>query len=153
MPNRDRPPLRDLDAFGLDRRALLRLGDRQVRVYVGLRHPYGDEGVVRRWQRRGLQTVEDRILIVRAYDHDDARFRLETEWRQYATPYFNMAGRRVRWQMEEIVGSYEIMEGTIDPRGTEVWSTRRTRRLRPDRVWLPSRRRATRRASSRSTQR
>src|SRR6266487_2642729 len=51
MQRRGRPPLWYLDAFGLDRRALLHLGDRRVRVSVHLRHPYSDKGVVRRWLR------------------------------------------------------------------------------------------------------
>src|SRR5205809_3297179 len=61
-------------------------------------------------QRRGLQPIEDRIVIVRAFDHEDACARLEKEWREYATPYLNSAGERVRWQLEEIVGSYEMID-------------------------------------------
>jgi hypothetical protein len=86
---------------------------------------------------RGLQTVEDRFVLVRASDFDDAERRLRSMWREYAEPYLNPQGRMVSWALEEVVDVFDTMETELDPRGTEVYSKLHGRRLRPGLVWRP----------------
>jgi len=90
----------------------------------------------------GLQTLEDRIVLIKAASHEDAVRRLRGEWRRYARPYLNPAGVFVRWHLDEIVESFETTidpDGQLDPRGVEVWSSlSRRRRLKPRLAWSPS---------------
>lgn len=80
-------------------------------------------------QVSGMQTIEDRFVIVRASSHKDATARLAPHWREYAKPYLNSSGNAVRWQLDEIVDVYWITEDTMDPAGTEVYSRLGRRRL------------------------
>lgn len=87
---------------------------------------------------RGSQIVEDRFVMLKAFSRDDAIRRLAPEWKSYARPSINHRGEMFRWQLEEIVDVYHILEpGPIDPKGTEVFSSLRYRRLTPERVWRP----------------
>lgn len=87
-------------------------------------------------QRHGLQTVEDRFILLRASSCEDAETRLRDTWKDDAKPYLNQAGHLVRWQLEEIAGCYQLLENDIDPKGTEVYSELRSRRINPSRVWI-----------------
>ena len=86
-------------------------------------------------QTSGMQDVEDRIVIVKAKSFEDAEKRLKGEWERYARPYLNPEGEMVRWQLEEIVDVYDVMEDTIDPKGTEVYSSFSARRMKPEYEW------------------
>ncbi len=88
-------------------------------------------------QTRGLQKVEDRIVVVEADSVDDALRRLKAEWRQYAEPYLNGDGQLVRWQLEEVSDVYSLFETELDPSGTEVWSSLRMRRMKKEYEWHP----------------
>ncbi len=88
-------------------------------------------------QTRGMQSVEDHIVLVQARSFEDAERRLQPEWEQYAEPYLNPNGEMVRWQLEEIVDVYEIGTIDLDPKGTEVYSRLSQRRVRPGAVWRP----------------
>jgi hypothetical protein len=90
-------------------------------------------------QTRGIQGVEDRIVLVKALDFDDAVLRLKREWVRYARPYLNPYGQRVRWQLEEIVDVYSTMERELDPRGVEVYSKLTGRKMTRSREWHPER--------------
>lgn len=85
-------------------------------------------------QTKGLQGIEDRIVMVRARSLSDASKRLENEWQAYAEPYLNSYGELVRWQLEEILDIYAITSD-IDPKGTEVWSSLRNRRMKKEFEW------------------
>jgi hypothetical protein len=87
-------------------------------------------------QRSGLQTVEDRFMVVRATSRDDAERRLRRQWREYARPYINPLGELVRWQLEKVTDLYDVAEDQLDPNGAEVYSKLHNRRLRPSFVWL-----------------
>ena len=89
-------------------------------------------------QTKGLQDVEDRIVVVRAYSEDDAVRRLEREWELYAAPYVNTEGLLVRFQMEEIL-DVGLLDREIDPAGDEVYSTFSRRRMKPEYEWHPRR--------------
>ena len=88
-------------------------------------------------QRKGLQAVEDRIVLVKALDGDDAVARLKREWSDYARPYLNPRGERVRWQLESVVDVYSTNEVELDPRGVEVYSKLANRRIRSNNRWEP----------------
>lgn len=85
-------------------------------------------------QTKGLQQVEDRIVMVRAYEPEDAVRRLEDEWREYATPYLNSDGEFVRWQLEEIVDVVSVLDD-LDQTCVEVWSSLANRRMKKEYEW------------------
>jgi hypothetical protein len=76
-------------------------------------------------------------MIVKAYSAGDAMSRLGKVFEKYAEPYLNSQGEMVRWQLEKFVDTYLITEGTLDHRGTEVFSTMWRRRMRPEYEWHP----------------
>lgn len=88
-------------------------------------------------QASGLQTTEDRFVLVRASSFEDAKKRLKRQWRGYARPYLNSGGRMVSWQLDHIVDVYDTCPTAIDPSGTEVYSKLGRRRMRPKYVWRP----------------
>ncbi len=85
----------------------------------------------------GLMSMEDRIVLVRAFSFEDAERRLKREWESYAEPYLNPDGEMIRWQLVEIEDVYELDTNEIDPRGTEVYSRLSRHRVRPELVWRP----------------
>lgn len=91
-------------------------------------------------QRVGLQSVEDRFIVLRATSAEDAQRRLRRQWREYAKPYMNILGELVRWRLERVTDVYDICENQLDPNGAEVYSRLRNRRLRRQFVWLGVRR-------------
>ncbi len=93
-------------------------------------------------QTTGLQTVEERILLVTAPDEETARQLLLPTFADYAEPYLNSAGCLVRWQFEQFLDAYEVEAGALasqlPPEGLEVFSETKSRRLTPARAWLPA---------------
>jgi len=87
-------------------------------------------------QRVGLQSVEDRFVLVRARSAEEARRRLRRQWREYAKPYLNHLGELVRWRLEKVTDTYETVESELDPNGVEVYSRLSNRRMRNEFVWL-----------------
>jgi hypothetical protein len=87
-------------------------------------------------EERGLQTVEDRFMLVRAASAEDAERRLLPKWREYAKPYLNPNGQLVRWKFEEVTDIYEaVLEDDENLDMAEVFSHLRGRRMRPEFVW------------------
>lgn len=86
-------------------------------------------------ETRGMQTVEDRFMLVRGASPRDAEERLRGQWRRYAEPYLNPHGQLVRWKLEAVTDVYQIAEEVLDPGGTEVYSKLGRRRLRPEFAW------------------
>jgi len=84
---------------------------------------------------RGNVSVEDRFILVKAYDATDACRRLRQEWSSYARPYLNPDGYLVRWQLASVQDVYAVMQAELDPRGTEVYSRLRTERMKPEYRW------------------
>lgn len=84
-------------------------------------------------QTTGMQTVEDRFVLVRAASCDDATRRLRREWRAYAEPYVNPDGELVSWCLERIVDVYSTGETQVPPDGFEVYSRLRKRRIQQGR--------------------
>jgi len=86
---------------------------------------------------RGPATVEDRLVLVKAWDEEDAERGLKAEWAAYAAPYLNVRGELVRWKLIEIQGVHRLLDKEIDPRGTEVYSRLRSERMRAMHRWYP----------------
>ncbi len=85
----------------------------------------------------GLQSIEDRFVLVRALSFEDAKKRLQRQWREYAAPYLNSNGQMVSWQLDHVTDVYQVGETEIDPAGTEVYSKLSSRRMRAEHVWRP----------------
>lgn len=88
-------------------------------------------------QVRGNQSIEDRILLVKASSEEQAKKRLKREWDKYAEPYLNTDGFMVRWKLERIHEVYALFADKIEEKGTEVFSYMRQRRIRPEFEWHP----------------
>lgn len=86
-------------------------------------------------ETRGLQSWEERFVVIKAMDFEDAENRLQREWQEYAAPYMNPEGALVRWKLEEIVDVYSTGETSIDPEGTEIFSSLHNRRMKPEYEW------------------
>jgi hypothetical protein len=89
---------------------------------------------------KGMVDVEDRLVLVKAHDADDAPRRLRREWSRYAKPYLNPYGYLVRWQLVSVRDIYAVMGDAINPHGTEVYSRLRAERMKREYRWLPARR-------------
>lgn len=83
----------------------------------------------------GMQSLEDRFMLLRASSFEDAEKRLNRQWREYAIPYLNSDGQLVSWQFDHVTDVYSTSEYAIDPTGTEVYSKLSSRRMRPEFVW------------------
>jgi len=87
----------------------------------------------------GLQTVEDRLVIIQAKSQEDAYLKLEQKKHEYSVPYLNSDGRFVRWRIESFDDYFEIginkMNDFNDPGGVEVYSKLRSRRLKKGSAW------------------
>jgi hypothetical protein len=85
----------------------------------------------------GMQTTEDRFVLVRALSFENAKNRLKQRWREYARPYLNSDGRMVSWILDKVVDVYDTSETDISAAGTEVYSKLGHRRMRRKYVWRP----------------
>jgi len=89
----------------------------------------------------GLQQYEDRIIVVKAYNHEDAEKVAEKEFKEYCdNPYLNTDLRMVRWHYEKITDVYEMLsvyKDKFNQSGTEVYSKFRMRKLKPEYEWHP----------------
>lgn len=83
-------------------------------------------------QRSPRMQVEDRLMLVSAYDPQDAIKCLVPAWERYAEPYLNPNGYLVRWQLVEIKDVYALCDERISPQGTEVYSRVRTVKGKPE---------------------
>lgn len=91
--------------------------------------------------------LEDRLMLVKANDPEDAQRRLQRMWSRYAEPYMNSAGYLVRWQLISVRDVYTLPDEAIDPRGTEVYSKLRRARMQPESRWRPEKKARVARAS------
>jgi len=89
---------------------------------------------------KGSLPVEDRLVLVKANDCEDAKGRLQRMWSRYAEPSMNPDGYLVRWQLIGIRDVYELFDRAIASHGTEVYSRLRTVRMRPEYCWRPEKR-------------
>lgn len=87
----------------------------------------------------GLQMYEDRILLVKAVDEEEAQHKLLPSFDNYAEPYLNSAGLLVRWQFEEFLDAYATgvssLEAFLCNEGVEVHSKLGNRKLKAGFGW------------------
>jgi len=89
-------------------------------------------------ETRGMQEYEDRILLVQARSFKDAERKAMREFRQYGTLSLTTTGHFWRWTFETILDIYETFIDAIDPKGMEVYSEMKKRRMKPEYEWHPS---------------
>ena len=88
----------------------------------------------------GLQTFEERILLVKATAEEEAKEKLLATFDRYAEPYLNSNGELVRWQFEDFLAVEGVSMDSLDAaamEGVEVFSTLGTRRIKPGMAWVP----------------
>ncbi len=88
---------------------------------------------------KGMQTFEERFVIVKAKSQDDAYQKMENQKKSYVKPYLNSDGRQVRWRIESFDDCYETGVDKLsefnNPEGVEVYSKLKSRKLTPERIW------------------
>ncbi|MBI5928323.1 MAG: DUF4288 domain-containing protein [Chloroflexi bacterium] len=89
-------------------------------------------------QTQGMQMVEDQMLLVRAYDFNDAEQRLQQKFIEYGEPYLNSDGEMVRIRLDCVLDVFETnIIDKVDPKGEEIFYTIKHRRMRPEYEWHP----------------
>ncbi len=88
-------------------------------------------------QTDGMQSFEDRTVLVKAYDFEDAKKCAMPEFLAYGHIYLNSYGEMVTWRFESVLEIYHTSIENFDPKGTEVYSTMGKRRMRPEYEWHP----------------
>ncbi|HEX4877190.1 MAG TPA: DUF4288 domain-containing protein [Chitinophagaceae bacterium] len=89
--------------------------------------------------KRGLQTYEERYVLIKAKSSEDAYNKIERRTKQYEKPYLNSQGQLVRWKVESLDDCYATdiinFENLNDPEGAEVFSVLKRRKLTSKRFW------------------
>ena len=88
-------------------------------------------------QTKGMQTYEDRILLVKAISANNAEKKLLREFKAYSKSYLNSDGYMVRWVFEKVLDTYHLFDDEILDEGTEVFSVLKSRKMKPEYQWLP----------------
>jgi hypothetical protein len=85
----------------------------------------------------GRQMFEDRMMVVKAQDEEDARRKLLLEFARYAEPCLGGGGRLVRFQFEKFLRADWLNFASLEAaeEGFEVFSTLKYRQLRPGMEW------------------
>ncbi len=73
-----------------------------------------------RGQPTALPLFEDRLVLVRAKNHDEAERKASTIVRKTEKPYKNPFGNVVRWKLAKVYESVELFDENIVD-GTEVY--------------------------------
>lgn len=86
-------------------------------------------------QTKGMQTYEERIILIWARSFAEAERKAMREFRQYETSYLTTSGHFCCWALETVLDTYDVGDDAIDPNGTEVFSELKQRRMKPDYEW------------------
>ncbi|MBI5095137.1 MAG: DUF4288 domain-containing protein [Candidatus Hydrogenedentes bacterium] len=89
-------------------------------------------------QTSGLQTYEDRILLVKAADKRHAVRLAKREFRDYEQISLRTTGYFWRWHFERITDVWGTSYNSIGCEGTEVYSKLQDRRMKPEYEWHPA---------------
>ncbi len=88
---------------------------------------------------KGLQTYEERFVLIKALSSEDAYKKIEKKKKEYESPYLNPYGFLVRWRIESLDDCYETyIDNENDfnnPDGIEVFSILKRRKLTKERIW------------------
>ena len=89
--------------------------------------------------KEGMQSCEDRYVLIKAKNPEDAYNKVEKQEKDYAKPYLNSDLRLVSWKIESYDDCYETFIDNINdfnkPEGVEVYSKLRSRKLTKERAW------------------
>ncbi len=89
--------------------------------------------------KKGMQTYEERMVLVKAKSFEDAYKKVEKQKKDYELPYLNSNGELVRWKIESFDDCYstgkDFIEEFDEPNGVEVFSSLKKRRLNKNRFW------------------
>jgi hypothetical protein len=87
----------------------------------------------------GLQTYEERYVLIKAKSSDDAYKKIGKQKKKYQEPYLNSQGCLVRWKIESLddcyVTDFESCDDLNSPEGFEVFSILKKRKLTKGRYW------------------
>jgi len=86
-------------------------------------------------QTKGMQTYEERIVLVIARSFAEAERKAMREFRHYEAPSLTTTGHFWRSTFETILDTCDVYEDAIDPNGTEVFSELKQRRMKPGYEW------------------
>lgn len=88
-------------------------------------------------KKKGIQTIEDRFMLVKAANLEKAEAKIKKEFKDYEKPYLNPYGELVRWKFESIEESFQtfIVDKNDFNKPVEVFSKLRTRRLKKENIW------------------
>ncbi|MFK7904158.1 MAG: DUF4288 domain-containing protein [Chitinophagales bacterium] len=96
-------------------------------------------------KEKGLQSYEDRTLLMKAKSGEEAEKKLQKSFKKYEEPYLNSRGEMVRWKFEAFVDCYETIYQSLEDmledeeEGIEVFSIIKNRRLNKERSWIQER--------------
>ena len=89
--------------------------------------------------KNGLQTYEERYVLIKAKTSDEACRKIERQKKKYEQPYLNSQGQLVRWTVESLDDCYVTDIVSCDdlnnPEGAEVFSILKRRKLTKERHW------------------
>lgn len=79
----------------------------------------------------GVQLTEERVVLVKAMDQDEAKKKAQTEFDKYSEwEYFTSSHHFVKWKFLKILDMYDVGVSGIDPEGTEIYSIWKRRKLK-----------------------
>lgn len=96
-------------------------------------------GILVEGQTSGLQTYEERIVLIKATHENEAEERAIKLLPSTEEPYLNSEKRFVWFKFEEVLqvsGYLEIPYTDVDLDGTEIYSEWKNRRLKPENSWI-----------------
>ncbi|MBL8097666.1 MAG: DUF4288 domain-containing protein [Anaerolineales bacterium] len=89
-------------------------------------------------QTKGMQTYEERIVLIKSQTEDKAKKQLLKEFNNYGKPYLNSDGYMVRWQFERFLDIYWVFDDEINKQGkqgAEIFSVLKNRKMKPEYQW------------------
>lgn len=85
-------------------------------------------------QIKGNQTIEERIVLIKAKSFENAYEKIDKQRKDYSEPYLNKYGELVKWKIESLDDCYVTDIGSIkdldSPEGVEIYSKLKTRRFK-----------------------
>ncbi|MNE53053.1 hypothetical protein D3C80_1477570 [compost metagenome] len=78
-----------------------------------------------------IQLVEERILLLKAFNFEDAEQKAMVEFNEYtSSSHLNTDYRFVNWELVKVIDIYSVSETEIDPSGTEIFSVWKNRKVK-----------------------
>jgi len=90
-------------------------------------------------ETKGLQLTEERIIAVRARTEKEAERVARRRLQEDDFPFLLGNGYFERLHFESILRVYDMLEYPLDPKGSELYSQFKDRRMKPEFEWHPRR--------------